>query len=87
MATTDINEDDIPVLLNIYVKAGEVLALMDAIATLNRAYEDELTRAHAAYDFGVGTRKKAEHLAKVSSKLSNWARRTYPIKGVGVART
>lgn len=88
MATTeDINEDDIPVRLDIYVQAGEVLALMDAIACMTRAYEDELTRAHAAYDFGAETRKRAAHLAKVSSKLSNWARRTYPIKGVGVART
>lgn len=81
MATAeDINEDDIPVRLDIYVKAGEVLALMDAIACLTRAYGD--LGAHDAYDFDAETRKRAAHLAKVSSKLSNWARRTYPIKGV-----
>lgn len=78
----DIDEEDIEVKLDIYVNAGEVLALMDAIATLTRAYESEMARAHAAYDFGAETRRRATHLAKASSKLSNWARRTYPIKEV-----
>lgn len=83
--TAKINEDDIPVRLDIYVKAGEVLALVDAISVLKASYEDETRLAREAgctdlemADYLPGLAPKRAHLERISDKLRGWIRRTYP---------